>query len=199
MTFRGRLVLATTAAVLVVVILGSIATYLVAYNSLVGSVDVTLAGQAAGLHHRSVDRRPSSTPVAPPPGPASRWCLPDGTTNRPDGPAVLPDHPDRPLGGRQPGPGADTAYFSHHRRRRRCPRGGGRPAPWLRPTEAGVNCRGSSAERRCTPAHHAPDRRQPGAPPPGLRPVDHRHRSAWPSPSSSAWPSDAPRSAPSTV
>src|SRR5665213_2655424 len=46
MTFRGRLVLAATAAVLVVVVLGSLATYLVAYNSLVGSVDVTLSQQA---------------------------------------------------------------------------------------------------------------------------------------------------------
>jgi two-component system sensor histidine kinase MprB len=41
-TFRARLVLAATAAVLVVVVLGSVATYLVAYNSLVGSIDVTL-------------------------------------------------------------------------------------------------------------------------------------------------------------
>ncbi len=36
MTFRTRLVLAATTAVLVVVVLGSLATYLVAYNSLVG-------------------------------------------------------------------------------------------------------------------------------------------------------------------
>jgi two-component system sensor histidine kinase MprB len=42
-TFRTRLVLAATAAVLVVVVLGSLATYLVAYNSLVGSVDVNLS------------------------------------------------------------------------------------------------------------------------------------------------------------
>jgi two-component system sensor histidine kinase MprB len=46
MTFRGRLVLAATAAVLVVVVLGSLATYLVAYNSLVGSVDVNLSSAA---------------------------------------------------------------------------------------------------------------------------------------------------------
>ena len=49
MTFRGRLVLAATAAVLVVVILGSLATYVVAYNSLVGSVDVTLSQQSHSL------------------------------------------------------------------------------------------------------------------------------------------------------
>ncbi len=47
MTFRGRLVLAATAAVLVVVVLGSLATYLVAYNSLVGSVDVNLSNAVA--------------------------------------------------------------------------------------------------------------------------------------------------------
>ena len=46
MTFRTRLVLAATAAVLVVVVLGSFATYIVAYNSLVGSVDVTLSAEA---------------------------------------------------------------------------------------------------------------------------------------------------------
>jgi two-component system, OmpR family, sensor histidine kinase MprB len=46
MTFRTRLVLAATGAVLVVVVLGAIATYLVAYNSLVGSVDVSLSGEA---------------------------------------------------------------------------------------------------------------------------------------------------------
>jgi two-component system sensor histidine kinase MprB len=45
-TFRARLVLAATAAVLVVVVLGSLATYLVAYNSLVGSVDVNLGAAA---------------------------------------------------------------------------------------------------------------------------------------------------------
>jgi two-component system, OmpR family, sensor histidine kinase MprB len=46
MTFRGRLVLTATAAVLVVVVLGSFATYIVAYNSLVGSVDVNLSTAA---------------------------------------------------------------------------------------------------------------------------------------------------------
>jgi len=47
-TFRGRLVLAATAAVLVVVVLGSVATYLVAYNSLVGSVDANLSNGVTG-------------------------------------------------------------------------------------------------------------------------------------------------------
>jgi two-component system sensor histidine kinase MprB len=42
MTFRTRLVLAATAAVLVVVVLASLATYLVASHSLIGSIDATL-------------------------------------------------------------------------------------------------------------------------------------------------------------
>jgi two-component system, OmpR family, sensor histidine kinase MprB len=42
MTFRARLVLVATGAVLAVVLLGAIATYVVAYESLVGSLDVTL-------------------------------------------------------------------------------------------------------------------------------------------------------------
>ncbi|MHB1518932.1 MAG: sensor histidine kinase [Acidimicrobiales bacterium] len=50
MTFRSRLVLAATAAVLVVVVLGSIATYLVAYNALLTSIDVNLqTGAQASL------------------------------------------------------------------------------------------------------------------------------------------------------
>jgi two-component system sensor histidine kinase MprB len=48
-TFRGRLVLAATAAVLVVVVLGSFVTYIVAYNSLVGSVDASLSAEAHEL------------------------------------------------------------------------------------------------------------------------------------------------------
>ena len=49
MTFRARLVLVATGAVLVVVILGAVATYVVAYDSLLGSVDVTLQQNARGL------------------------------------------------------------------------------------------------------------------------------------------------------
>ena len=49
MTFRTRLVLAATAAVLVVVVIGSVATYVVAYHSLVGSIDVTLEQDARNL------------------------------------------------------------------------------------------------------------------------------------------------------
>jgi two-component system sensor histidine kinase MprB len=49
MTFRARLVLMTTGAVLVVVLIGAVATYVVAYESLVGSVDVTLEQNAQSL------------------------------------------------------------------------------------------------------------------------------------------------------
>ena len=49
MTFRTRLVLAATAAVLVVVVLGAFATYIVASHSLIGSVDVTLTGEAKAV------------------------------------------------------------------------------------------------------------------------------------------------------
>jgi len=48
-TFRTRLVLVATGAVLLVVLLGSLATYVVAYDSLVGSLDTTLQQDAAGL------------------------------------------------------------------------------------------------------------------------------------------------------
>ena len=49
MTFRTRLVLAATAAALVVVMIGAVATYVVAYDSLVGSLDVTLQQDARNL------------------------------------------------------------------------------------------------------------------------------------------------------
>ena len=49
MTFRARLVLVATGAVLVVVLLGAVATYVVAYDSLFGSVDVTLEQNARSL------------------------------------------------------------------------------------------------------------------------------------------------------
>ena len=63
MTFRSRLVVAATAAVLVVVILASLATYLVAYNSLVGSVDTNLSAESRGV---VAGRIRSPTGAAPP-------------------------------------------------------------------------------------------------------------------------------------
>ncbi|MDP9074295.1 MAG: HAMP domain-containing histidine kinase [Actinomycetota bacterium] len=90
MTFRGRLVLAATVAVLIVVVLGSLATYIVAYNATVGSIDATLRSEA----------QPALT--TPPLGSAiniHNSCLTtgacfqivyaDGTTN-PNDPTVLP-------------------------------------------------------------------------------------------------------------
>ncbi|MDA8147443.1 MAG: HAMP domain-containing sensor histidine kinase [Actinomycetota bacterium] len=47
MTFRARLVLAATTAVVIAVVLASVAAYLVAYNSLIGSVDDTLYADAS--------------------------------------------------------------------------------------------------------------------------------------------------------
>jgi len=49
MTFRARLVVMATGAVLVVALIGAVATYVVAYQSLVGSVDVTLQQNAQSL------------------------------------------------------------------------------------------------------------------------------------------------------
>jgi two-component system sensor histidine kinase MprB len=86
MTFRGRLVLAATAAVLVVVILGSLATYLVAYNSLVGSVDLNLSGAAQTLAQETPPAIPNSCPT---PGTCFQVVFADGATNPLD-PQVLP-------------------------------------------------------------------------------------------------------------
>src|SRR5487761_2215897 len=54
MTFRARLVLVASGAVLVVVLLGAVATYVVAYDALVGSVDTTLQQNAHGVVSGSV-------------------------------------------------------------------------------------------------------------------------------------------------
>src|ERR1700733_1165330 len=63
MTFRTRLVLATTAAVAVVIVLASFATYLVANNSLIGSVDATLdhSTRGAGFAPIANDCAPTRT------------------------------------------------------------------------------------------------------------------------------------------
>ena len=84
MTFRGRLVVAATSAVMVVVILGSLATYLEAYNSLVGSVDVTLSQTARFFISRL--NIPNSCGNA---GDCSQVVLSSGGTNPGDG-TVLP-------------------------------------------------------------------------------------------------------------
>jgi two-component system sensor histidine kinase MprB len=91
-TFRGRLVLATTAAVLVVVILGSIATYLVAYNSLVGSADATL-NALAEQYVTSQTLLPIVNTCATANGQCIQVVDQNGKTLIPDGPAVLPITP----------------------------------------------------------------------------------------------------------
>ena len=90
-TFRGRLVLATTAAVLVVVVLGSVATYLVAYNSLVGSVDVSLNAAAqqaiqAALNDQQIG---ITNQCGTTQGSCIQVVLWTGTVNAPDDPQVL--------------------------------------------------------------------------------------------------------------
>jgi two-component system sensor histidine kinase MprB len=88
-TFRSRLVLTATAAVLVVVVLGSIATYLVAYNSLVGSVDVTLNAYAQD-YINSNDSQIINGCGRSTAGQCIQLVRPVGTVNEYDGYAVLP-------------------------------------------------------------------------------------------------------------
>jgi two-component system sensor histidine kinase MprB len=89
-TFRTRLVLAATAAVLVVVVLGSLVTYIVAYHSLVGSVDVTLSSEASavlGDHSAPLVANGCSSTA----GTCQQIVSPDGSVFDPTAnPAVLP-------------------------------------------------------------------------------------------------------------
>ncbi len=92
MTFRTRLVLVATLAVLIVVVLGSIATYLVAYNSLVGSVDVTLRTEAQPAVDNIVNANQSQAVIqntCQSPGACYQIISAGGTTFRLD-PTVLP-------------------------------------------------------------------------------------------------------------
>jgi two-component system sensor histidine kinase MprB len=94
MTFRTRLVLLATAAVLVVVVIGSLATYIVAYQSLVGSLDVTLEQDARNLvRGNEVNVLPTIENTC---GRAAGYCSQvvwaDGKVNRGD-PRVLPISP----------------------------------------------------------------------------------------------------------
>jgi two-component system, OmpR family, sensor histidine kinase MprB len=88
MTFRVRLVLAATAAVLVVVVLGSLVTYIVAYNSLVGSVDVTLSTDVQRvLASQTTPTIPNSCLSV---GNCSQIVGPSGSTDEEAGTLVLP-------------------------------------------------------------------------------------------------------------
>ncbi len=81
MTFRSRFVVAATAAVLIVVILASLATYLVAYNSLVGSVDTNLSAESRGVvAGHSIPNGCSPTT----PGVCTQVTIAGGTTNQGD-------------------------------------------------------------------------------------------------------------------
>src|SRR5664280_2855622 len=89
MTFRTRLVMATTIAVMMAVVLGSIAAELVAHNSLVGSIDVNLSqGAQALIAQRDITNFCSSTTV----GQCSQVVWPNGAVN-PNDPQSLPIPP----------------------------------------------------------------------------------------------------------
>jgi two-component system sensor histidine kinase MprB len=111
-TFRGRLVLATTAAVLVVVVLGSVATYLVAYNSLVGSVDVSLNAAAQQTIQAAIqDQRPIINQCSTTQGNCIQVVLANGMVNTPDDPQVLAI-PDAVKASAASQGQAPTSYFS---------------------------------------------------------------------------------------
>jgi two-component system, OmpR family, sensor histidine kinase MprB len=88
-TFRGRLVLATTAAALVVVLMGSIATYLVAYHSLVGATDASLSAQAEA-YIQSSDLQRIYNSCATTPGFCIQITYPNGRVDTNDGGPVIP-------------------------------------------------------------------------------------------------------------
>ncbi len=75
MTFRARLVVAATTAVVIAVVLASVAAYVVAHNSLTGSIDDTLVQQAqAGVTSRLQTGCTATT------GQCEQYVAPDGTT-----------------------------------------------------------------------------------------------------------------------
>jgi len=109
-TFRGRLVLATTAAVLVVVIMGSVATYLVAYNSLIGSADANLAGVAQPVLTDQTNVQIHN--VCNYPGACTQVVYNvDGGVTNPDDPQVLPVSPQAARSAASQGK-APNLYFS---------------------------------------------------------------------------------------
>ncbi|MGH9079430.1 MAG: hypothetical protein ACRDYE_04995, partial [Acidimicrobiales bacterium] len=89
MTFRSRLVVAATAAVLIVVVLASFASYLVAYNSLVGAVDTNLSAESQALVAAgSIPSIPNGCSVNAP-SVCQQVTIAGGTTNQGETP-VLP-------------------------------------------------------------------------------------------------------------
>jgi two-component system sensor histidine kinase MprB len=89
MTFRTRLVLAATAAVLVVVVLGAFATYIVAYHSLIGSVDVTLSGDGKAFVSAQTAQSISNA-CGPPAGTCQQVVVASGALIDPSDTQVLP-------------------------------------------------------------------------------------------------------------
>jgi two-component system sensor histidine kinase MprB len=90
MTFRARLVLAATGAVLVVVVLGSFVTYIVAYNSLIGSADATLSTEAHELLSSTDDPPTIPNSCGSPLGTCTQVVVGDGGTDSFGTDLVLP-------------------------------------------------------------------------------------------------------------
>ena len=90
MTFRARLVLAATGAVLVVVVLGSFVTYIVASNSLVGSADATLSAEAHAVLTFRGGIQTINTGCGPPVGTCYQVVAPGETFNPEASHMVLP-------------------------------------------------------------------------------------------------------------
>jgi two-component system sensor histidine kinase MprB len=90
-TFRARLVLAATGAVLVVVVLGSIVTYVVASNSLIGSADATLSAEAQAVL-TSTSNQTIPNACGPPVGTCYQIVAPHETFE-PESDLVLPVTP----------------------------------------------------------------------------------------------------------
>ena len=174
MTFRTRLVLAATGAVLVVVVLGSLATYIVAYNSLVGSVDVTLNAEAQTVSDEvNAQEVPNlANNCGRPRARATRWSTPVASPTPATRSAAHYRGPARwrPPAGARPRRSTSRPLANGMRRAR----DRGRPAPGLSST------RGTTGPGRSRPGGGALqitaplDRGQPRAPPPGRGPVADR-------------------------
>ncbi len=109
MTFRGRLVLAATAAVLVVVVLGSIATYLVASNSLLGAIDVNLRSEAQSALTAVQGTPPTIENLCTSRGSCVQVVGSGGTVN-PGDPTVLPVSSQAQSSASSQGQAADQYY-----------------------------------------------------------------------------------------
>lgn len=89
MTFRARLVLAATGAVVVVVLLGALATYIVASNSLLGSADATLNAEAQEVLSTQSGHLFTNA-CGPPVGTCHQIVAPGESSSDPNSGLVLP-------------------------------------------------------------------------------------------------------------